>query len=288
MSILVLILALLIGISLGLIGGGGSILTVPVLVYVAGVAPVLATAYSLFIVGTTSLVGAVNYFMRKLVHIPTAIIFSIPSFISVYLVRLYVVPAIPDVIALGGFSVTKNIVIMVFFASIMFFASLSMIRNKKQSAENEDINQIKFNYGLIVLEGFLVGALTGFVGAGGGFLIIPALVMFAKLPMRLAIGTSLLIIAIKSLIGFVGDVQHLQEQAAKLAQQGLNNQQFMIDWAMLGLFSAVASGGIFIGSYLGKMIETNKLKKIFGWFVLIMAIYILGKELLTLLTTKAQ
>lgn len=264
MSILVLILALLIGISLGLIGGGGSILTVPVLVYAAGVSPTLATAYSLFIVGTTSLVGAANYFTRKLLHIPTAIIFSIPSFIAVYLVRRFVVPAIPSVISLGGFSVTKDIVIMVFFASIMFVASLNMIRNKKQSAENDDISQIKFNYGLIVLEGFLVGALTGFVGAGGGFLIIPALVMFAKLPMRLAIGTSLLIIAIKSLIGFIGDVQTIKEG---------------IDWTMLGLFSAIASGGIFIGSYLGKMIETNKLKKIFGWFVLVMAIYILTKVL---------
>lgn len=283
MSILVLILALLIGISLGLIGGGGSILTVPVLVYVAGVSPTLATAYSLFIVGTTSLVGAANYFTRKLVHIPTAIIFSIPSFIAVYLVRRFVVPAIPTVISLGGFSVSKDIVIMAFFASIMFFASLSMIRNKKQNAENDDVNQIQFNYALIVLEGFVVGALTGFVGAGGGFLIIPALVMFAKLPMRLAIGTSLLIIAIKSLIGFIGDVQHIQQQAAMLAQQGQANLQLMIDWTMLGLFSAVASGGIFIGSYLGKMIETSKLKKIFGWFVLIMAIYILTKELYTFL-----
>ena len=264
-SIEIIILALLIGISLGLIGGGGSILTVPVLVYVAGISPVMATAYSLFIVGGTSLVGAFNYFNKKLVHIPTALVFSIPSLTSVYLVRRYVIPLLPDtVFTIGGFAVTKSIFIMVLFASIMFFAALSMIWNKNQEADNDDISKISFNYPLIFGEGLLIGALTGFVGAGGGFLIIPALVMFAKLPMRLAIGTSLLIIAIKSLIGFTGDVHNIA----------------VIDWSLLGIFTAVASGGIFIGSSMGKKVDANSLKKIFGWFVLVMAVYILFKELL--------
>jgi uncharacterized protein len=154
---------------------------------------------------------------------------------------------------------------MVFFAAIMLFASISMIRNKKQEEDNTDISKITFNYPLIILEGFIVGALTGFVGAGGGFLIIPALVMFAKLPMRLAIGTSLLIIAIKSLIGFTGDVQNFAHQ---------------IDWTLLGLFTTAAVVGIFLGSYLAKFIKAETLKKGFGWFVLVMAIYILTKELL--------
>jgi uncharacterized protein len=265
-NIFVLLLAVLIGVSLGLIGGGGSILTVPVLVYVAGVSPTLATAYSLFIVGSTSLVGGFNNMAKKLVHIPTAIIFSIPSFISVYTVRKYVMPAIPDtIVSIGNLAVTKNIFIMVFFAAIMLFASISMIRNKKQEEENCDVSQITFNYPLIIIEGFVVGALTGFVGAGGGFLIIPALVMFAKLPMRLAIGTSLLIIAIKSLIGFTGDVQNLSNQ---------------IDWILLGAFTTAAIVGIFIGSYLAKFIKAETLKRGFGWFVLVMAIYILTKELL--------
>jgi uncharacterized protein len=265
-NIFVLLLAVLIGVSLGLIGGGGSILTVPVLVYVAGVSPTLATAYSLFIVGSTSLVGGFNNMAKKLVHIPTAIIFSIPSFISVYTVRKYVMPAIPDtIVSIGNLAVTKNIFIMVFFAAIMLFASISMIRNKKQEEENCDVSQITFNYPLIIIEGFVVGALTGFVGAGGGFLIIPALVMFAKLPMRLAIGTSLLIIAIKSLIGFTGDVQNLSNQ---------------IDWILLGAFTTAAIVGIFIGSYLAKFIKAETLKRGFGWFVLVMAVYILTKELL--------
>ncbi len=264
-SIIVLLLAVLMGMSLGLIGGGGSILTVPVLVYVAHVSPTLSTAYSLFIVGSTSLVGGFNNITRKLVHIPTAIIFSIPSLIAVYTVRKYVMPAIPETImSIGGFDVTKNIFIMVFFASIMLFASISMIRNKREEDENSDITKIKFNYPVIILEGFVVGTLTGFVGAGGGFLIIPALVMFAKLPMRLAIGTSLLIIAIKSLIGFTGDMQNFANQ---------------IDWTLLTTFTGAAIVGIFLGSYLAKFIKAKTLKKGFGWFVLVMAIYILIKEL---------
>ena len=146
----------------------------------------------------------------------------------------------------------------------MLFAAIGMIRNKKIEGENCDVSQIKFNYPLIILEGFVVGALTGFVGAGGGFLIIPALVMFAKLPMRLAIGTSLLIIAIKSLIGFTGDVQNLSH---------------LMDWTLLGLFTAAAAVGIFLGSFMAKFIKAATLKKGFGWFVLVMAIYILTKEL---------
>ena len=265
MSILVLFLALIIGVSLGLIGGGGSILTVPVLVYVAGVSPTLSTAYSLFIVGSTSLVGAVNNMVKRMVHFPTALVFSIPSFMAVYAVRKYVVPAIPNTIMMiGNFEVTKNIFIMVFFAAIMLFAAMSMMRDKNNQTENEDVANIKFNYPLIILEGLVIGALTGLVGAGGGFLIIPALVMFAKLPMRLAIGTSLLIIAAKSLIGFMGDVQNLDGQ---------------IDWSLLTTFTSAAVVGIFLGGFLSKYIKSSSLKKGFGWFVLIMAVYILTKEL---------
>ena len=267
MSLLVFFLAVIIGIALGLIGGGGSILTVPVLVYVAGISPTLATAYSLFIVGSTSLVGAGTNLLKKMVHIPTAIIFSIPSFIAVYAVRKFIVPIIPPTLfSVGGFAVTKNIFIMIFFATIMILASVILIRGQNtEGVENDDISKITFNYPLIILEGFVVGSLTGFVGAGGGFLIIPALVMFAKLPMRLAIGTSLLIIAIKSLIGFTGDIQNLAPQ---------------IDWILLGTFTGAAIVGIFIGTYLSKFVKAETLKRGFGWFVLVMAFYILLKELI--------
>ncbi len=255
--------AILIGVSLGLIGGGGSILTVPVLVYILDIDPVLATAYSLFVVGSTSLVGAGTYIKKGLVNYKTALVFAIPSFMAVFLTRKFLVPALPDpVFTLGEAIITKNIGIMVFFALIMLAASYSMIFAKKCVDCNED-DPIVFNFPMIALEGSVVGVITGIVGAGGGFLIIPALVLLAKLPMKMAVGTSLLIIAAKSLIGFLGD---LSTQA--------------IDWQLLLIFTGLSIIGIFIGSALSKKINEQVLKTGFGWFVLIMGIYIITKELL--------
>ncbi|SKB30716.1 hypothetical protein SAMN05660776_0248 [Salegentibacter holothuriorum] len=253
--------ALIIGVVLGLIGGGGSILTVPVLVYLLAINPVTATAYSLFVVGASSLVGAFKNMQKKLVDFRTAIVFSIPAFIAVYATRKYMVPAIPEsLFNIGDFEITKNIGIMLFFAIIMILASVSMIReNGKKKA---DAVEISYNYPLIIIEGIVVGVLTGIVGAGGGFLIIPALVLLAKLPMKKAVATSLLIIAIKSLIGFIGDVQNMD-----------------INWVFLAIFTGLSVIGMFIGIYLNKFIDGKKLKKGFGWFVLIMGIYIIWAEI---------
>ena len=254
--------AILIGVSLGLIGGGGSILTVPVLVYILGVNPVLATAYSLFVVGSTSLVGAATYMKKGLVNYKTALVFAIPSFIAVFLTRKFLIPALPDpLFTLGEAIITKNIGIMVFFAVIMLAASYSMIKGKKGGDAVE--GEVKFNFPMIALEGLVVGVITGIVGAGGGFLIIPALVLLAKLPMKLAVGTSLLIIAAKSLIGFLGDVSTQT-----------------IDWQLLLIFTSLSIVGIFIGSALSKKINEQVLKTGFGWFVLVMGIYIITKVLL--------
>lgn len=255
------IASIFIGISLGLIGGGGSILTVPVLVYLFAVDAVAATASSLFIVGLTSAVGTVSYFKNGLVNIKTAIIFGIPSIIAVFLTRAYIVPAIPkEVFSIGSFMVTKSILMMLLFAILMIAASYSMIKkDKKKIAENE--GKQKFNYPLILLEGAVVGILTGLVGAGGGFLIIPALVILSKLPMKEAVGTSLVIIAAKSLIGFFGE-----------------GNDTIIDWALLTKVSAFAILGIFIGTMLSKKVDGAKLKPAFGWFVLVMGIYIIIKE----------
>lgn len=254
--------ALSIGVVLGLIGGGGSILTVPILVYLLYINPVTATAYSLFIVGTTSLVGAIQNIRKKLVDLKTAIVFSIPAFMAVYATRKFLVPAIPDeLFTVSGFLITKDIGIMVFFAIIMVLASYSMIWGECKNCD-DDNPVILYNYPLIILEGIVVGVLTGIVGAGGGFLIIPALVMLAKLPMKKAVATSLLIIAVKSLIGFVGDVQNLE-----------------IDWEFLSVFTALSVVGIFIGIWLNTFIDGSKLKKAFGWSVLLMGVYILIKEL---------
>lgn len=262
MEIIGYLASLVIGISLGLIGGGGSILTVPVLYYLFRVEPVIATAYSLFIVGASSLVGAIPKYKQGLVNIKTAFIFGIPAIASVYAIRKFIVPQIPnEVFSVGHLVITKSILLMVIFAILMVFASISMIRDKKKIQEDIPGEQ-KFNYPMILIEGLVVGVLTGLVGAGGGFLIIPALVIFSKLEMKQAVGTSLLIIAAKSLIGFTGDLSN-----------------YTIDWKLLLIVTSLAIVGIFIGDSISKKMHGDKLKKGFGWFVLVMGIYIIIKEL---------
>lgn len=263
MEIIGYIASILIGVSLGLIGSGGSILTVPVLVYLFSVDAVLATAYSLFIVGFTSAIGSVGYFRKGLVNIKTALVFGVPSIVAVFLTRAYIVPAIPkEVFTVGSFVITKSILMMLLFAVLMVAASYSMIKKDKKKKE-EDPGPQKFNYPVILIEGAVVGMVTGLVGAGGGFLIIPALVLLSKLPMKEAVGTSLVIIAAKSLMGFFGE-----------------GEETVIDWSLLAIVSAFATVGIFIGIFLSKKIDGTKLKPLFGWFVLIMGIYIIIKETL--------
>ncbi len=263
MEIIGYISSILIGVALGLIGGGGSILTVPVLVYLFSVDAVLATAYSLFIVGLTSAVGSVNYFRKGLVNVKTAVIFGIPSIIAVFATRALIVPAIPsEVFSIGNFVVTKSILLLLLFALLMIAASYSMIKKSKPETNKTQEHQ-KFNYPLILVEGAVVGVLTGLVGAGGGFLIIPALVILSKLPMKEAVGTSLVIIAAKSLIGFFGEGDNV-----------------FIDWIFLFKVSAFAIAGIFIGTALSKRVDGAQLKPAFGWFVLAMGLYILIKETL--------
>jgi len=254
--------AIVIGFTLGLLGGGGSILTVPVLYYIVHLDATQSTAYSLFIVGISSLIGSFKYMQKKQLSYKTAVVFAVPSFIAVFLTRKFVMPAIPDeLFTVGDFVMTKDIGVMVFFALIMVLAAFSMIRGKREDKGGSE-EDIVFNYPMIMLEGGVVGMLTGIVGAGGGFLIIPALVILARLPMKLAVGTSLLIISAKSLIGFVGDAMTIQ-----------------IDWMFLLIFSLFSIGGIFLGTFASRFIEGGKLKVAFGYFVLVMGSFILLKEL---------
>ncbi|MDH4070387.1 MAG: sulfite exporter TauE/SafE family protein, partial [Ignavibacteria bacterium] len=244
--------AVMIGVTLGLIGAGGSILTVPVLVYLMAVEPVLATSYSLFVVGLTALVGSIQYMRQGLVLYRTAVLFSIPAFAGVFLSRALILPSIPDPIVTVGESVmTKDLGVMLLFAVLMVLASVSMIRKKEERPEStQEAARWK-----IWVDGFVVGILTGLVGAGGGFLIIPALVVLAKVPMKAAVGTSLLIIAVKSLLGFTGDY----------ALEG-------IDWMFLFMFSIFTVGGIVLGTYCSRFVPGKKLKPAFGWFVLAMGL----------------
>lgn len=258
MEILGYIGALFIGLVLGLTGGGGSILTVPILVYLMSINPVTATAYSLFIVGTTSTFGAIQNYRKNLVDIKNGFIFAIPSFIAVYLTRKFIVPRIPEIIIESPILITKETFLMLFFAVIMVFGALSVLKKKSQNTNCEE----KRNLILIGIQTFTIGIIIGLVGAGGGFLIIPSLILFAKLPMRKAVGTSLFIIAMNSLVGFMGDVQNLE-----------------IDWLFLLTFSAISVAGIFLGMYLTKYTNESQLKKIFAYFVLVMAAIILLKEM---------
>ena len=253
------------GVTLGLIGGGGSILTVPILIYLFHVDTVLATGYSLFIVGLTSLVGSFSHVNNKNVDFRTAFIFGVPSIISVFVTRYYLMPKIPNnLLTLSGFVLTKDAALLSLFAILMIAASYSMIKACKNCKDEEkEVEEVRYDYIKILFEGLIVGAVTGLVGAGGGFLIIPALVLFAKLPMKKAVGTSLVIIALKSLIGFLGDI----------------SKENTFDWQFLGIFSAIAIVGILVGSYLSKYVSNEKLKPSFGYFVFVMGVYILTKEI---------
>jgi len=253
------IASLFIGISLGLIGGGGSILTVPVLVYLFGVSPLVATSYSLFIVGSTSVVGTFNNYRKGFVDVRTALMFGVFSVITVFLTRRFIIPLIPADIPIGGGSISFSVLTMVLFAILMLLASVSMIRGRKEKTVKAEGRGIL----PLIAYGVAIGLITGFLGAGGGFLLIPALVMLLGLPMKKAVGTSLFIIAINSTIGFIAD-----------------SGQYNIEWPLLLTVSAIAVAGIFIGGMLSKKIAGDKLRKLFGWFVLLMGLFIIIRETL--------
>lgn len=256
------IAAALIGISLGLIGGGGSILTMPVLVYLFNVPPVLATSYSLFIVGSTSLLGTLINLRNGQINVRTALLFGLASVLTVFLIRKFVISLIPvHILSVGGFELTTPVLTMLLFAVLMISAAASMIRQRRPRSASSD-NGVQNKIPKLLLYGVGIGTVTGFLGAGGGFLLIPVLVLLLRLPMKTAIGTSLMIIAINSLIGFTGD---------------LNN--FKMDWKLLLTISAIAASGMLVGSLLSLKISGEKLKKAFGWFVFIMGTYIIIKEL---------
>ncbi|WP_238430354.1 sulfite exporter TauE/SafE family protein [Chitinophaga agri] len=256
------IASLLIGISLGLIGGGGSILTMPVMVYLFGVSPVTATSYSLFVVGSTSLIGAARQYKDGTVNIRMALLFAATSVVTVFITRKWLVPVIPAHIAtLNGFAITESWLTMILFAVLMLVSAVFMMRNKKVT----EVKGQKIRFMKLVIYGTGIGLVTGLLGAGGGFLLIPALVLLLHLPMKEAVGTSLLVIALNSLIGFMGNVQ----------DKGM-------DWRLLITVTLLAMVGIFAGSYLNHKVPAGKLKRGFGWFVLIMGIYILVREGITL------
>jgi uncharacterized protein len=251
--------AVLMGSSLGLIGGGGSILTVPILVFLFGYNPAMATTYSLFVVGSTSSVGALSHLQLGNINKRAVLLFGLPSVISVFITRKWIVPQIPDhIFNIGSFEITHGIAQLLIFGILMLAAAITMIRDK---SKGNTLAPVTSNIPVIT-KGLLIGVITGLLGAGGGFLIIPALILLLGLDMKKAVGTSLMIITINSLIGFAGSLT-----AEKL------------DWKFLITFTLIAMAGIIIGSVLSKKISSEKLKPAFGWFVLLMGGYIIIKEL---------
>lgn len=258
--------AVAVGLVLGLIGAGGAILTVPIMIYLMGINPVTATVYSLFIVGCTTFIGSLSYIKKGLVNFKTSLAFAVPSLISIFITRKYILPSIPEVIfEAESYTFTKDHGVLFFFAVIMLLSSFSMIFGNVKE-KNLDIPMSRGDYIILIYYGVFVGFITGLVGAGGGFLIVPALVLIAKIPVKAAIGTSLLIISANSLTGFIGDL----------------TGDYLIDWRLLLIFLGFAIIGILAGSYLTKFISGKNLKKSFGWFVLAMGVYIIIKEIITL------
>lgn len=255
--------AVLMGLSLGLIGGGGSILTVPILVYLFNENPVIATTYSLFIVGAASAVGSISHVRQGNIDWKTVLVFGSASIFSVFIARNIVLPLIPhDIVHIGSVHLTKSLAMLLLFSLMMIAASYSMI-NRKECIECQEKMKVNYNYVGILFRGLLIGSFTGLIGAGGGFMIIPALVFLAYLPMKKAIGTSLAIITMNSLVGFLSD-PHIHEH---------------VNWPFLLTFASMAVTGILVGSFLTKYIPNEKLKPGFGWFTLFMGLFILAKEL---------
>lgn len=262
MEILGYIAVFFVGLMLAIIGGGGSILMVPILFYLFELPADISTSYSLFLVGFCAALGAFQYYRQDQIFFRIGIIFAVPAFIGVFIVRKFLMPIIPHSFEILDYLVTKDKLILIVFAILMLLSSVSMILNRNNKSQKLKISQ-KNNIFLIAIEGLTVGGITGFVGAGGGFLIIPALVLLADLPIKKAVGTSLMIIAAKSLIGFIGDIG-----------------AFKIDWIFLMILSIISALGIVSGSFISKFVKAETLKPLFGYFTLLMGSLIIAQQLL--------
>lgn len=250
------------GILLGLLGGGGAIIIVPIMVYLFGIAPVTATGFTFFVIAFTSLVGFYRYYRQNLVSIPTALIFGLPSVVTVFISRRLILPALPDdLFQAGNFHFTKDMGIMVLFASLMLATSVNILFAKRP-ADIKATDEKK--YGRLIVRGLLVGLITGFVGGGGGFLIVSALVLLLGMSVKSAVGTSMIIISVNSIIGFIGHIS-------------LGGD---IDWKFISVFTVLAIGGIIIGNLISGLFPESMLRKVFGWFLVVMAAYILMQEII--------
>lgn len=247
-----IVLAVLVGVTLGLLGGGGSILTVPILNYVAGMDPKEAIAASLFVVGSTSIISTILHARNGNVQWRTGLIFGVASMIGAYLGGLA-----------GGY--IPGTILMIAFALMMLATAGGMLRGRQGGSDNdagESTEPKKLPIGKILIEGLVVGAVTGLVGAGGGFLVVPALALLGGLPMAVAVGTSLLVISMKSFAGLAGYLTTVS-----------------LDWPLVLAVTGAAILGSFIGARLTNVVSETSLRKGFGVFVLVMGVFVLFQEL---------
>ncbi|WP_407404750.1 sulfite exporter TauE/SafE family protein [Chryseobacterium sp.] len=260
MEIIGFALTLFIGLLIGMFGGGGSILSVPVLVYLFAIPTTLSTTYSLALVSITSLIAAIPNVINKKLSFSRIVMFGIPSMIALYTVRAFLLPVIPNEFEILHTVVHKNNLMMVFFSVLMLLSGLYMVLNKKS---NPDVENRTYSFGALIMAGLLEGSITGMVGAGGGFIIVPVLMIFGKLNLKQAVGNSLLIIGIKSLIGFLGSQDLLD-----------------LDIYYLVKMIIISLVGMFFGIYLSTKVDSKQLKPLFGYFVVAMGIFILIKEVI--------
>ncbi|HAT1880077.1 TPA: sulfite exporter TauE/SafE family protein [Legionella pneumophila] len=255
-------LALLMGLILGMIGAGGSILTMPILVYLLGVTPMVATGYSLMVAGSAAFLGAISYWRQKQIYLKAALIFAIPAMITVFLTRAYLVSHLPDSII----GVSLDHFIMILFSFLMIIASsflfMPLAIPSSNSSQNWNIKQ----YSKAITSSICVGIISGLVGAGGGFLIVPALMAFFDLQVKEAIGTSLAIIAINALAGINGDIA----------------SGVVFDWSFLILFTILTLSGLIFGISIGSKLQDRRLKTLFSLFALLIGITIFVKEIISL------
>lgn len=249
-------LAMLMGLTLGLIGAGGSILAVPIMVYFLDVKPLVATGYSLLVVGSSALVGSISYWHSGTVHFKKAISFAIPAMLMVLFTRVMLVPSLPAEIA----GLPKDNFIMLLFAGLMLVAAASMLLPKK--AQTVEAGSGKHQIFKLIAGSIIVGFLTGMVGAGGGFLIIPSLIAIFNFNTKEAIGTSLAVISINALVGFNGDLM-----------SGLS-----IDWWLLGCFIFMTFTGVLMGTAIGKKMDGARLKQLFALFLIVLSVVIFISE----------
>ncbi len=248
-----------VGLVLGTLGGGGSILSVPILVYLFSIDAVMASAYSLFIVGTTSLVGTFLKLNAQMVNLRIGFTFGLPSLIAIFSTRRWIIPALPEVIVqTEGFLLSKRGLILGFFSMLMILASLTLLNKKNDPQSGGEQHSSIF----LVFIGMLTGLLTGFVGAGGGFLIIPALVYFTNMCFKSAVGTTLLIITVNSLLGFIGDVINYQ-----------------INWYFLLSITGLSVVGILVGIKTTVNVSTQTLRRSFSWLIMSLGTWILFREM---------